>query len=294
MSRPERQKTRKRPAWLRALGGDDPPEDVIVLGVTYRRADILKHDSWAATAVYCNENRERIVCKFNRTQPAFGIPLRWVGRALAARESRFLRKLADVELIPNDLGSVTSGGRVLPHAVARSYIEGEALRVKKQMELRLFDELRALIRAIHARDIAYVDLHKLENVVVDTDGRPHLVDFQTCFGLSDTWPGNGALARFCLTKLQEMDDYHVNKHMAGNLRESLTPEQIRQYLKLPLIVRAHRVFAVPLRTARRKLLVFLRVRGADGAASSELEPEEAYRGTHRSRDGDGGAGRALH
>jgi hypothetical protein len=285
LSGPDPQTTRKRPAWLRALGRDDPPESVTVHGATYRRAEIFKHDSWAATAVYANEKPERIVCKFNRTAPAFGIPLRWVGRVLAAREARFLRKLADVELIPNDLGQVMCGGRVLPHAIARSYIAGETLRAQDKIEPRLFDELRGLLRAVHARDIAYVDLHKLENIVVDTDGHPHLVDFQVAFGLTDAWPGNGALARLLLSTLRDMDDYHVNKHVLRHLRDSLTPEQLRQYAAVPRIVRLHRIVAVPLRTARRKLLVWLRVRGREGTAASELEPEQAYRDARPGRDG---------
>ena len=277
MSHPDNQKVRKRPAGLRALGNHDPPEHVTVLGATYRRGDILKHDSWAATAIYCNNEDKRIICKFNRTEPVFRIPLAWVGRALAARETRFLRKLSNVELVPKDLGSVTSGGHLLRNAIARSYVHGQALRVKEQINLRVFDELRGLLQAIHARDMAYVDLHKLENIIVDPDNHPYLIDFQVCFGLSDAWPGNGRLVRLLLSKLQEVDIYCLNKHLTRHLPQTLTPTELRQYSKVPLLIRIHRIFAVPLRTMRRKLLVHLHIRAVGGAASSELEPEDAYR-----------------
>lgn len=237
----------------------------------------MKHDSWAATSIYCSEEHERIVCKFNRTEPAFGITLRWVGRALAARESRFLRKLADIELVPQDLGEVTSEGCLLPNAVARSYIEGEPLRAKEQVKFRLFDELRNVLQAVHSRDMAYVDLHKLENIIVDLDDRPHLIDFQVSFSLSQSWPGNGALARWALVKLQEIDVYHVNKHLARTLPETLTPEELRQHLRPPPLIRMHRIIAAPLRNMRRKLLGLLRVRDFGGSASSEFEPEDAHR-----------------
>lgn len=273
-------KVKKRPAILRALGSDDPPDQVTVCGTAYRRAAILKHDSWAATAIYCNEKQQRIVCKFARIAPAFGIPLRWVGCALAARESRFLRKLADVELVPNDLGAVTSEGRLLPNAIARCYIEGASLRVKERIEPRLFDELRALLRTIHARDMAYVDLHKLENIIVDPDERPHLIDFQVSYGLSASWLGNGALAKYCLTKLQEIDIYHLNKHVMRRRPDTLSPLELLRYSSIPPLIRVHRVFAVPLRNLRRKLLVLLRVRDASGSAFSELEPEDSYQTPH--------------
>jgi predicted Ser/Thr protein kinase len=268
---------RKRPALLRALGDDDPPEQVTVRGATFRRAEILKHDSWAATAIYCNKAHERIICKFNRTAPVFGIPLTWVGRALAAREARFLHQLADVETIPNSLGHVSIAGRILSNAIARCYIDGEPLRVKQKIDPRIFAELHDLLQIMHKRNMAYVDLHKLENIILGHDGRPYLIDFQVCFDLSARWPGNGRVARYCLARLQEIDIYHLNKHLVRYLPETLTAEQIRQKSAIPLLIRIHRRFGAPLRTARRKLLVLMGVRSAGGSPSSELEPEDTYR-----------------
>jgi len=268
---------RKRPALLRALGNDDPPDQVTVRGATYRRSEILKHDSWAATAIYHNERHERIICKFGRTESVCGIPLAWFGRALAVREARFLRQLADVETIPEGLGDVSSEGRLLPNAIARRYIDGEPMRVKQKVDPHIFDELHGLLQTMHKRNMAYVDLHKLENVVVGQNGRPYLIDFQFCFALSERWPGNGRLARYCLARLQEIDIYHFNKHLTRCLPETLTAEQIREKSQMPRVIRLHRLFAVPLRTARRKLLVLIRVRDSAGSASSELEPEDAYR-----------------
>jgi hypothetical protein len=259
------------------LGDGDPPEQVTVGGATYQRAEILKHDSWAATAIYRNEAHEKIICKFNRTAALFGIPLTWIGRALASREARFLRQLADLETIPNDLGDVCSGGRALPNAIARCYIDGEPMRVKQKIDPRIFDELFEVLQAMHARNMAYVDLHKLENIIIGRDGRPHLIDFQVCFGLSARWPGNGKFARYCLARLQEIDIYHLNKHLTRCLPGTLTAEQIRQKSTIPPFIRIHRFFAVPLRTARRRLLVLIGVRDAGGSGSSELEPEDAYR-----------------
>lgn len=274
---------KKRPAQLRALGEDDPPEQVEVRGTTYRRDVILKHDSWAATAIYCNEAHERIICKFARTAPVFGIPLAWIGRIIAARESHFLRQLADVKTIPNDLGHVSSDGHLLSNAIARCYIDGKPMRAEQKIDPRIFDELYGLLDTLHKRNIAYVDLHKLENIIIGHDGRPYLIDFQVCFGLSERWPGNGRFARYYLARLQEFDIYHINKHLVRFLPETLTEEQVRQKSAIPLLIRVHRLFAIPLRTARRKLLVLIGVRNAGGSASSELDPEDAYRPEHTQR-----------
>jgi hypothetical protein len=262
---------------LRALGNAEPPGSVRVGGSDYRVETVLKHDSWAATAIYAGLRGERIICKFNRAQPAFGMPMAWLGRMLAGREAGFLRRLAHLELVPDDLGPVTADGRLLPGAVARRYIEGEAFRDGAQVDLAFFVELRRLLDAVHASGMAYVDLHKRENIIVDRDGRPHLVDFQVGLGTWRRWPGNGRLVGIMVRKLQEMDDYHHRKHHARSLPETLTPEELRRYLEPPGLIRAHRRVAVPLRRLRRWLLVLLKVRDRSGQAQSELEPEDALR-----------------
>lgn len=268
---------RRRPPWLRSLGDREPPGQIVVGGQSYRLLDIFKHDFWAATAIYVNDAGDRVICKFNRLQSVGWIPMAWVGRVLAAREAGFLRRLSNIELVPRDLGSVAHEGRRLPNAVARAFVDGEPFRVKEQVTPRFFDELKHLLAGMHAAGMAYVDLHKRENIIVGRDGRPHLIDFQVCFGLSPTWPGSGRLARYCLAKLQEMDLYHFRKHLVRCFPETLSPEQRLQFEQPPRFIRWHRKIAVPFRTLRRKLLVSLRVRDAGGQASSELEPEAAYR-----------------
>ena len=268
---------RKRPALFRALGNSDPPKSISLGSGEYHVETVLKHDSWAATAVYSNLRGERIICKFNRTASAFGIPMSWLGRALAAREAGFLRRLAQVELAPDDLGPVVADGRELRHAMARTYVEGEAFQSAAQIRVEFFAELRRLLDAIHTCDMAYVDLHKRENIIVDRDGRPHLIDFQVSFGAWPRWPGNGRFVHFITRKLQAMDDYHYRKHYARCFPETLTPEQLRQYLEPPGFIRAHRVIGVPLRGLRRRLLASLKIRDRSGDARSELEPEDAFR-----------------
>src|SRR5438128_316243 len=170
---------RPRPPVLRALGRRDPPEQVLLGGQTFTRVDIYKHDSWAATGRYRGPSGD-VVCKFNRVQSIFGLPMAWLGRWLARRERAMLQRLTGVRGIPAECGVVSCSGRLLPNAVAHEYVPGRPLGCDDLPNDEFFPELLALLEEVHRRGIAYVDLHKRENVVLGDDGRPYLVDFQVC------------------------------------------------------------------------------------------------------------------
>jgi hypothetical protein len=256
---------------FRALGKDDPPAEVTVQGRVYSRAEIYKHDSWAATAVYAGAAGERIICKFNRTQSVCGAPMRWLGRRLAAREGRALARLADLPLFPRVLGPVHAGGKLLRNAVARSFIAGHPLASDERVGPDFFAELRASLLAMHERGIAYVDLHKRENVIVGDDGRPYLVDFQICFDVTHPrvrWvPG----ARQAFEQCCVADLYHLGKHVRRGDPAADAPAEI------PIWIRMHRLVAVPFRQLRRRFLVARGIRLGRGSATTEVFAEDAIR-----------------
>ncbi len=265
---------RSRPKLFRALGTDDPPTQIEVDNRTWYRTRIIKHDSWAATALYHSQDtpahRDRIVCKFNRTQPIGLIPMRWLGKRLAHRESEMYRLLRDVNGIATGYQLVKANGRRLAHACAHDFIEGHPLRWHDVVDDQFFDHLDALLRELHCRDIAFVDMNKSENVIVDQQGRPNLIDFQ----ISVCWPGR--LRRGLLRVLQKSDLYHSFK-LKTRFRPDLVAgeEEIRQ--RRPWWIRAHRMIANPFRTTRRRLLVALGIRKDTGKPHSESFIEEALR-----------------
>ncbi len=262
---------RPRSPLFRALGANEPPQEVTIAGEHFTLAELYKHDSWAATARYVGRARS-IVCKFNRVQPILGLPTASLGRRLADRERRALERLADLPEIPNALGPVYAHGKLLRNAVARSYVAGHPLAKNEQVGPEFFATLRRVLAEMHRRGIAYVDLHKRENVIVGDDGRPYLVDFQICFDVTHTrvkWiPGVQRIFEGLCTG----DRYHLSKHVhnAAAAGEAPVPE-------IPLWLQLHRVVAVPFRTLRRRLLVARGVRLGRGSVTTEVFAEDAVR-----------------
>lgn len=263
----------RRPPLFRALGPNDPPMEIDIGGQTSIRSEILKHDSWAATAIYGSPTG-KVVCKFNRTQAIAGFPTSWLGRWLARREAAMLGLLSDLDQVPPGCGPVRVDGQVCAHAVAHEYIEGHPLAANERVGNEFFPLLRDVLVEVHRRGIAYMDLHKRENILVDATGGPVLIDFQVCF-----WLPRGRFTRWLplrglLHLLQRADFYHLAKHIARNRPDQAVAESAES---CPWLIRMHRVVAQPLRRFRRQLLVWCGVRAGRGDAFTELEPEDAIR-----------------
>lgn len=265
-----------RPPLFKALGDKEPPKVVSVGGEYFERVSVFKHDSWAATALYSSGER-RIICKFNRVEPILALPMRWIGRALARREAGFLERLSDVPLVPDGLGPVSVDGRVADNAVAHIFVDGAPFRDRSGIAPDFILQLERLVKDVHRCGIAYVDLHKRENVIVDTDGRPNLIDFQVSLAIGDRFPWNSRLFRRFVAMMQETDLYHVRKHHLWLFPEEFSAEERRTYASPPGIIGAHRRIAVPLRQLRRLLLTRLGIRDKSGKAGSEHQPEVAFR-----------------
>lgn len=267
---------RPRPGSLRALGQEEPPARIEVGGHPCDRLSVLKHDSFAATALYQGP-AGKIIAKFNRQAPMLGVPMRWLGRALGRREAAVLQRLAGLEGIPQHAGEVRIDGKPAPYATAHHYIEGHPLADGERVDDAFFPTLVQLLQKVHERGVAHVDLNKRENILVGDDGKPHLIDYQIHFALSPRWPGNSLPFRLMLRLLQRSDDYHLLKHRV-RLRPDQLPEGMRDMKALrPWWIRAWRYIATPWREGRRRVLVALRVRSGKGRAESEHQPEVAFR-----------------
>ena len=73
---------------------------------------------------------------------------------------------------------VNVNGNVVSTASAHEYVPGRSLLATDQVDDGFFPRLSMLLSKMHKHGIAYVDLHKRDNILIDNNGAPHLLDFQ--------------------------------------------------------------------------------------------------------------------
>jgi hypothetical protein len=238
---------------MRALGRKNLPETLVLDDVTWRHLRTHKHDFWAVTGFYENDRGQRGVLKMGRTEPFAGVPLEFIGRWLRRREMRFYASLSDLPNIPAIIG------RVGPTGFMHDYVEGEPLARHKPVPETFFADLQTLMTKIHERGVAYVDANKPENILLGADGRPHLIDFQISWDLTEL--GGSWLNQWWLRRLQQSDIYHVLKHKRRMRPEQLTPEERAIVENRGGLIRLHRLLATPYKRLRRTTFKRLRESG---------------------------------
>jgi hypothetical protein len=208
-----------------------PPETLDVRGTTYELTKVFKHDFWAATCLYESGQRAegkgpnvppRIVVKFGRTQGFAGLGLRWVGRTLADHEEAIYHALDGLEGIPVWVA------RLDDVTYAIEYVDAPPLDHldREAIPDGLFERLAAILRAMHARGVAYVDANKRSNILVRDDGQPVVIDFQISLRERTDWPWPlRTLVARAIRYLQGKDLYHLYKHKRRLRPDELTAEE---------------------------------------------------------------------
>jgi len=222
---------------------------------------VFKNDFFAVTAMYesvFDGGVRRVLLKIHRDAWLGPLPMRWVGRILAAKEVGALTRLADVAGVPRLLGRFGHTG------IIREYVEGTPMQKGVPVGDEFHEQLRSLVAEIHSRDMAYVDLEKCENVLVGVDGRPYLFDFQISWYVSPRWGGSlwplSGLRRW----FQHADRYHLLKLQRRTRRDQVSPEQLAASYHRPWYIRVHRILTWPFTWCRRKLLDRLDLRRRNG------------------------------
>lgn len=247
-------RTRRQPLrhpWLYALPGGRMPGRIDCDGRIYTHVETFKHDFFAATGLYRGPDGSLAVAKLGRVVPFLGVPVAAISRFLAAREMRFYRLMAGTPGIPALIGALGRTGFL--HA----FVPGRPLGRDDRVGAAFFGELLELLRAIHERDIAYVDLNKRQNILVGEDGRPYLIDFQISLHVPPGAPGGGRLGRWLLRRFQSADLYHALKHKRRIRPDLLTPLERACVERIGVWIRLHRWVARPLTQLRRAILARL-------------------------------------
>jgi len=244
---PRPKSVRRRHPWLFALPTGALPPSVTCRGRTYRLIDTFKHDFFAATGLYQGPDT-RAVLKVGRTNDLLSFPMRWSGRLLARRERRLYERLQDLPGVPRLIGPVGETGFM------HEFVPGHPLARRENVSDTFFDDLLALVRALHARDIAYVDLNKRQNVLVGDDGQPYLIDFQISLWLPPVGWRAWRPLRWLLARFQHADLYHCLKHKRRLRPDLLTADETCRLARVSIWIRLHRGLTRPLTKLRRRTL----------------------------------------
>jgi serine/threonine protein kinase len=249
---------------LYACGKNGMPSQIIFGGNKYRLGKILKHDFFAATALYESESKSRaaeipnpskIILKLNRQQHFLGLPLVWLGTLLSSHEAYILRHLRHLQGIPRFLSHYGKTGFMY------EYIEGCPLDENEKLPDDFFDKLLQLLQQIHQRDIVYLDTNKRSNILLGSDKEPYLVDFQISLHIGECLLIWRWLSKYLRDTLQRADIYHLFKHKRRLCPQFLKPEEQELSRHISGLIWLHRSAATPLRNLRRSLLKFLHSKG---------------------------------
>ena len=186
--------------------------------LAWRQLAPFRNRAKARVFVAEHEGR-RVVCKdasLAARLPGVGLFRRWTLR----NEARALAALDGLPGVPRLLGAWRTG-LVMDFVDGRLLTELRGTRVPGEV----FDRLDGLLAAIHARGVAIGDLHR-RNILVDTDGRVGIIDFELAQPVGRG--PRGALAR----RLQRLD-----RHAAARQRKAfgapLAPEHVALLAEAP-------------------------------------------------------------
>lgn len=107
-----------------------------------------------------------------------------IGRFLLRRELRVLQRLRGIA------GISPAAFRIDAFAMATRYLPGRILAQVHADEVApdFFLQLEALVQSMHARKLVHLDIRGPKNLLLQPDGRPGIIDFQS--SLSTRWmPG---------------------------------------------------------------------------------------------------------
>ena len=139
------------------------------------------------------------------------------------REYRVYEKLEGLNGIPKCYGLTDEGCLVL------EYIHGGSYR-NKQLELdgndHFFDALLELITSMHNLGVAHGDLKRKDNLIVDQNLKPHLIDFGTAVINYDE---SSSLKKIVFNFLKKTDLNAWIKHKYKRTYENISNEDLVYY-----------------------------------------------------------------
>ncbi|HKX54578.1 MAG TPA: hypothetical protein VJN01_00650 [Xanthomonadales bacterium] len=157
-----------------------PPEDQLRHWIRHsldERQNILATSNQGTILLYRQAGTSLVI----KTAMGRG-PLLWLRRKTLRREYRVYQQLEGVAGIPACYGFLDRRHLLLQQVQGQPYRDAEI--VDRQ---QFFAELLAILRAIHARNVAHGDLKSKGNLLVTDQQQPCVIDFGTAFRLKSRW-----------------------------------------------------------------------------------------------------------
>lgn len=144
-----------------------------------------------------------------------------VGKLFVAREHKALQHLHGID------GIATASYKLSKVMLAYPYTEGKTLSEIKDrgntLPVAFFHKMEKLVREMHSRRIAHLDLRNLGNLICGTNNKPYFIDFQSALRLDRLPSRLSAL-------LRATDLSGVYKSWMALCEEPLPPSK-RQFLE---------------------------------------------------------------
>jgi len=153
--------------------------------------------------------------------------IRWLSRWLLARERAVLQRLGAIDEVPHLVSTIDRDAIVL------TMVPGRALDSRRFRERprAIFEQLLDLTRRLHAVGVFHLDLHHRTNLLLDDEGRLHLVDFGAAVV-------PGPLGRAVFGRLLRDADFQAAyKYLARFSPENLTDDEARVVVRQRMLRR---------------------------------------------------------
>jgi RIO-like serine/threonine protein kinase len=173
------------------------------------RGEILSQGRWANAVLYLFRSHGDVwVVKDFR--PRSALVRETIGRFLTKRELRGLRRVAGIRGVPREVF------RLDRHALAYRYVKGESIwrPGAEKLPAEFYAQLERLLQQAHSRGIVHLDVRNARNILLDEEGCPLLLDFQSHIGTR--W-----LPRRLRALLEQFDLSGVYKHWAASHPDTL-------------------------------------------------------------------------
>ena len=196
------------------------PSEIVVGGRSYAFERILKDDFFSVNVLYKDAEDRRQVLKLSDFRFILGRLVRPLAGMMSRHEYKIYSALADIPGIP------PLGPRVGRNGYIHEFVEGKTLFEVKGEELPddFFDRLLVIYQEMHARRIVHVDSEKKGNIILGSDGRPYLLDYQISMAFRDPGGLFGGWRERLFDNLVKVDIYHVYKHKRNYRRDLMRPE----------------------------------------------------------------------